>query len=428
MERLQIPLGTTPYTTRRSWRVVSLLILIGLVLGFGWRLSVLWLTRNTTARQMPDGTILAIRLTPNRGEWRKLEEHFPSLPVISNRGLRLVDLQDFAKGDLTLFIQSDGSRSVVVRTSEKKLPRPLLDAHDILIQTLSSHTFLLTDRLLPVVESPLPRFDLSRMLPEPTRLGTAYLLADRWKTGAVSLSKENVTLRFPRADLGRLPWKIVPSGVWAAVAWPTLQPLPFSEFSPSIETLAASFQIPSAAHLVGEGSGQSGAAILSSQNGKPGYLFLSPSGSVSEEEQTALLKAVTALASPKTESWRLPDETHASEIFVDPSLVTIESDVIGGVEVERTRTAQNRTIFSARHEGNFGLSDNQELIEFWLNQDKKAEHMICGGNHLWMDLYAIPPTSSIYGTRPTFIDNLSQIFSKISVNSSFLSTKIKLCF
>jgi hypothetical protein len=328
-----------------------------------------------------------------------------------------------------LFIGRDGSRSVAIRTSEKKLPRALLNAHNILIQPLSSRTFLLTDRLLPLVEASFSRFDLSRVFPNPGRLGTVYLLADRWKTGAVRLSKNNVTLHLPRAPLGRLPWKTLPSGAWAAVAWPTLKPLSFSELSPTMEMIATSFEIPSVSRLVDDGSAKAaGTVLLSHHDQETGYLFLSPSGSVSKEEQTALLKAVTALGSPRTESWRLPDDTRASEIFVDPSLVTIESDVIRGVGVDRTRTAENHTIFSARHEGVFGLSDNQELINFWLNKDKKAEHLACVGNHLWMDLDAIPGTSSARGAKLNFVDVLSQNFSKISVNSSFFSTKIKLCF
>ena len=428
MERLNIPLGTSQHTTRQSWRVVSLVLLCLFVLLMGWRLSILWFTRNTTSRQMPDGTVLAVRFTPTRNEWRELADHLNRTPLISNQSLRLQDLIPISEGELTIFFQADGTRSVAIRTSEDRLPKAWLDAHGVVIQPISSHVYLLSERLQALSPTPFSRFELTRFIPSPHRIGSVYLQTDTWKHGSVLISQKSITLRLPRTDLGRLPWKALPEDTWGAVALPTLARVSLGNLSRSIEMVTKNFDAPSIEEQLGANEPDQGVILLSNDGEGTGFLLLAPAGELSSEEQEALLKTSAALKNPSVQSWKLPDQTQAKEILVDPSLVTIESVVVSGVPVYRATTSNNQAIFSAQYDEKLGISNQEQMIKFWLNKGKNFKHNSCFGNHLWIDLVHTPSSSFSYGARPTFIDYISQNFSKISINSNILSTDIRLCF
>ena len=393
----------------------------GLWFGSGW----LFL-HDTVSAAAPEGTVLALRFTPGRSHWDRVEGVLGQIPLISNRPLTTEDIRPFTEGEFAEFVSKDGTRSLAIHSSKDRLPRPMLDSLGITVTQVHSNVFLLSDR--PTAVSGLKMKWALTLPPAPwkrfSRIGTA-LVSDMAARGVMYETQNGLEIRFGYLPLPKTDSLPIPSDLLAVLSTPLLPNTDFSWLIRDIEVQAGALGAPDAETFAKLLSGPGG--VVLTKDG--GFLVVMDAHDFDQTAQKNLLRIAAAMQSPVRTSWILPDQSKTEEILVDPSAVTVEEATVQGTSVLRVHEKNGHSLSSATQHGQFALTNTDALLDEWLSGRTERSATPCGSTTLAVDIRGMNDQSirTVDGWRPLPIGLLSQEFSMFSLSNEWRQTKIELC-
>ena len=428
MERLSIPLHRTPYTTRRTWRVVGFLVFSLL---FAWITLQAWYGRNTTAIFIPNDSVAILRFSINRSNQERIRSLLADFPLLSGRTITFDDLKTAIRGEFSLFFLSDGTQAVALRTEESLLPKSLLDAQGILIQQVRPHIFLLSAALMPLAEARIPRAAWIRSIhPLSKKIGTASFKEPTWISGNMYATAEKMMLFFPSFPLSKHPFSSIPEGTIAVFSTPASVPVSLNGTFRSTDRLLTQFKTPTTASLISLFAKSNGGILLTNAKTSQSLNFLFVTEGVMETNQAKnLLKTAIALKNPNLKTWELPDKTKAQEIIVDPSLISIQEYTAFGTNALRASANENESLFMASTSQYSLFSNSEDLLRDWFQPEKEAKRPSCIGNHAFLstkDVIRLLSEGSQW-IRPAVSLPFVKEYPQFSVQKGFFSLIIQFC-
>ncbi len=433
MERLRIPLHRNRYTTRLPRRVVWLFGFLGAcVLLGGWGTGAVILSRDTVSSAAPEHTQFVVHLGLNRGVYNSVIDRFGDFPLISNRSVRLSDLAPYIYGEISLFIESDGHRSVAIRTGKDGIPGEFLTAHALIEQQVGTSTLLLSDKLsAPGGWEPASTLVFPFSLPWHKRIGTLYSpLETSQASSGLYLSKQGIDVSLhDKWPENNDPLPTFPKGTFALLSTPVMTNVSVGTVTQAIDQLIPPNEGITSTAILSDVLTQPGQVILTKTDTGTGYLFTTHSPTWTTEARETLLKTVASVAVPQEKAWELPDNTRVMELIVEPSSITTEEITLSGTLVQRVATTHG-FIYSAEKNGVSVLTNREELLTFWLDATTaETTEMNCRGTSLYLSLqdWLSTATSGPKDRTFTLVQSLSTVFPTISVENTFGGSTMHLC-
>ncbi len=393
---------------------------------------MIWYGRDTTSAAAPEGTVVVLHLNLSHFSWDDANRAFRNVPLVSNRPLTIDDIRPFTRGELSLFIDEDGTRSVAIRSSKKDLPTRLTDSLGIIAKDMGKGVYLLSDRPLARMDWNPPHVWLSSLhSPFSSHIGSIHLLGADGMSGAVYASKEELSVRLPKQRLSKLSWRHIPEGTIAAMSTPALPNADISGVSMAMDAVLSSYQTPSVSNISSQILAKSGMAILTHDGNAFHFLIISDDSSFTRDQQRKMIQVAAALQTPRIEAFQLPDTSTAKEIIVDPSYSTVEEITIAGTLVSRTSTSEGGYFYLANKDETFAISDDQSLVEFWLASKNPSKKIAaCHANSLFLNVRSMMATSATFLSARSLntLNQLGNQFSIIGVEEKWLHTVIHSCY
>jgi hypothetical protein len=393
--------------------------------------SAAWYGRDTTSDAAPEGTALVLHFTPNRLTWGATERAMKDIPLISGRSLTISDLKEFVAGELSVFVDEDGVRSLAVRLSSDRIPTKLLDSLGILAREVKPDVFLLSASPMPDMAWK-PRHVWFGMWhwPWKRRIGSIHLIEGGTMSGAIYASSRATELRLPNQKLSELPWKTLPTGTIEAMSTPVLPNVDLSGVASLLKETLVSLDSPPAGALIDQLNTKKGAILLTQQDNVVSFLVSSSSENFDKTQQQKLIRSSSAFQNPKISDIRLPDNTTAAEILVDPGLITVEETTIGGVLASRVAAKNGQYLYAAEKDSLFAVTNSQSLLEFWLKggtSSTRGER--CGGNAVYIDVSALKTLSSsqMHSRSVDAMTLFPNQYNQIAVDNGLSFDTIRLC-
>jgi len=393
-------------------------------------IGIFWFGRDTTSSAAPQGTAIVLHFNPNRLTWGSTEDALGDITLISNRSMKASDIQMFAKGEFSIFIADDGTRSVSIRTTAKQLPTAELDAQGILVEETSRGIYLLSDR-------PVARMDWYPShvwfgcihWPGVWHIGDIHIINEESTRGPIFSSKNQTRIRLPKQELTKLPERTLPDGTMLALAMPLLPNINISGVTSAIDSILSSLQIPMVSLFAEHLLEAPGKIILANSQNQIDFLFTSDSEKFDKNQQQKVIQAAAALKSPRLRPFVLPDDSIVKEIIVDPSLTTVEETTVAGILVSRVAMTQGEYLYAAESDGSFIITNKLELLEFELKGKTDGVQSTCAGNVSFLSLTdALRSSSSALKSRATSqIALVGEEYRAIAVNQGWIYSNIRLC-
>lgn len=433
MQRLNIPLDRSIHATRPYRRVVWLLAL-GAPACVAFLLAGWWFERPTIGLMAPEGTAIIFRLQPGPDRWKSVLNAAGRLTAVSDRALTLQELAPYSAGELIIYIDTTGRRSIGIRATETQIPHALLDAYGITVQSAKNGIALLTDRARPTEQIKLRR---SSPWIGFGRIGTIYVRGERtWETGIITAHKNGWDVRLPKQPLPKNQFAELPEGTIAFLATPVLTTdIEVSGVTERMESILAPFDLPSLDIFGKELLKNKGGIIITEHQSHFSFLLGGQGAGVGEDGWRKTLLAAAAFRHPKTQPWLLPDGTKAQEIRVDPSTITLEERTILGTKVMQARPTPTETLLLAlQTDGRYAFSDDESLLSAWLGQktSSPSPDTVCAMGHpsAYIDLQKLYRVSESDLTfhLPSTLRDLSQTFRTVSLKKHLFSSVFQLCF
>ncbi|MDG1950215.1 MAG: hypothetical protein P8J32_05390 [bacterium] len=424
MQKLNIPLHKHTRATRRTRRVVWLpviAVLVGLFLAS--RFGVLWFSRGTILAAAPAETVAALHLQNSKKAAPLLQSYFHGIPLISNRSLTIEELLRWTEGELAVFLQADGSRSVALRTDETNLPENLFDSYGISIQEHGSFV-LLSESLLPVVglemTSPVP------FLPSlgKTWLGQVILPESGSKTSI--FHTHSGLLLITDTEKQQVPDDLAADTELSLA----LQSLPMTlveDDVPGLDRLSRAFFKDSQENASFLGFDQDSIQLFLSGEDTNDVLLTFDGQAMTKEALLKQLQLLGAFGRPLLVEIELPDETSYQELQIRPDLISVEEFSLMGNVAYRVSTNTNQDVVAVVQDHQLLLANSTKIVEAYLSPE--VEETECSGNlgflspaHLLREVQSVHIEPSLAALYPFF----SQ-FSLITFENEKYSTEIRLC-
>lgn len=428
MERLNIPLRRTRKTTRHTRRVVWILAgLVGLLALLAVHtLSTMWFTRDTLSHVRPVDTVATIRLLPTEDNADIIKKHLNASPIVANRGVTVSDILPAVHGELALYLRSNGSHIVGLRSKREDLPSDLLDANEIVIQNPKPGVFLLSNTL---VATQKPNTSHTYHFPirwiDEKYLGSITLYDnDTQTTGHIGASHEHLTIRFPKQTMPVLTNNTLSDTEYAGLSTPLwtnkLYPLPIQD---SIAQLTSPLGGIAPSTIVGALQ-NNGEVYLGHKNGKETFLLTMERNGIKTTNIKETLKTVSALRNPSTRKMTLPDNSIIEEIIADPDQTELETDTISGVRFLKTPETSQPSVLGGEIENKVIFSNDPELVQRWIqakeNETESTVHAVMQPNKMLDVLYQY---SGAYDTFPFF--QTLNTNSTITIENALFFTNIR---
>lgn len=433
MQRLNIPLHRNQHTTRLSRRVVSL---VGFVVAAGCvalaLASTAWYGRDTTSASAPEGTRLVLHISPNRLTWDDTERVFGNIPLLSDRPLTVSDIRPFTRGEFSVFVGEDGTRSIAVRANKRDVPTKSFDALGIFAQETSRGVFLLSSKPMARMGWTPGHVWLGFIhWPNAAHIGSVHFIEEETVRGSLFVTGKRVIVRIPKQPLSEIPWKSVPSNTISALATPALPNTSVASVTEAIDTILSSYDTPSAAWLSERLLTMPGEILLAKSDESLDFLFAASSDDFDKNQQQKIIQTAVAMENPQIQQITLPDGTRAQEIIVDPTLTTIEETTVAGTLVSRAATSNGRYLYTAERPGYFAVTSSQSLLEHWLKNSKiNKESASCLGNAAYLDLRGLldRSASSLSARSTNILRVIADEYAAMSIQQNWFSTTIRICF
>lgn len=431
MQRLNIPLHRYQHTTRLSRRVVSLfLALTGAGFASLLAVGILWFGRDTTSRAAPQDTAVVLHFSPSRLSWNATERSLGDLTLVSNRPLSVTDIRSFSYGEFSLFISSDGTRSVAVRCPKQRLPTDKLDSIGVLATEVSNDVFLLSDRPVARMDWEPPIVWTGWLhLPTYKHIGNAFMLAEN-ASGPILTNAHETRIRLPKLGLSRIPLKTLPNDTLLVLAMPVLPNTDITTVTNSIDTVLSSYRIPKSSSLAEHLATHPGIVLLTEKNDGIRFLISSSSKDFDTNLQQTVIQMAAALESPRIQTFDLPDNSKAQEMIVDPERSTVEETTVSGALVSRVAIPDGEYLYASESAGNFVMTNDQTLLEFLLkNGEMGTKTQSCDGNVGFVNIERLLAKSSeaVTSRFPDTLIPFSSTYPSLAVSNSLFSTSIRFC-
>ncbi len=427
---LHIQLSRYQKTTRRPRWVVWLLAgFILLCVAFLFWICTIWFTSPVGLKAAPEGTRVAVQLFVNKHTWPVLEKVLLSTPLISNRNLTLKDLLPFIHGEVIWFFADDGSRSVVMKTNENQLPTTLLDTHHIVVQKVSPHLFLLSEKLQPISGFKAKRSFVGLLPTFSNRLG-AYVDRDTKKITPISHKNGRISIELPIAHQfnKKFDSKNIPDGVYLVLTTPVYTKTDDTKLLPELFSSISRPLLSNASTSIFQNLLSSNGLILLQNASNPSFLLVSDQ-QVDEKERVRLIQTILALKYPQKQRKYLKDQTVIQELVSDPSLISVEQRIVSGQEFHHATTGSASLFISKNHE--LVLTDSEDLLKSWLNKDSPINvSELCNANAAYISLVKLFE-SNFYPTT-VYSDDISrtlfQSFNDLGLEVSGNTAKLHMCY
>ncbi|MEI6511235.1 MAG: hypothetical protein WCO25_04300 [Candidatus Uhrbacteria bacterium] len=429
---MNIPLHRYQQTTRLSRRVVSLFAVattVGLLVLMA--AATVWYGRDTTSSSAPQDTAVVLHFAPNRLTWDATKRVLAHIPLISNRPLTADDIEPYAHGEFSIFIASDGSRSVAIRATKGELPTKTLDALGIIVQDSAPGIVLLSDRpMARMAWKPKHVWFGSIHFPWNAHIGSLYVPDDAALSGSIYASKAGMDVRLAKQRLSTISWKVVPDGTIAALSTPALPNTDVNGVTSAIDTILSSYAASTATIVASHILSNQGAIVLTKNAGKFDYLFVTTAKDFANSDQQKFIQTAAALQIPRIQALTLPDNTIAKEMIVDPSLTTIEETTVAGTIVSRASSRDGGYLFAAEQSETVSITNSQNLLDFSLSAKKTGAKLPCSSNASFMDIRSVLELSkgSVHARTAALLSILANTYGTIGIEEGVARTTIHLCY
>ncbi len=376
--------------------------------------TILWFTRNTVFVAAPEATQIAVQLILNKKTWPVLQRALAQTPLISNRSLTVEDILPYTQGEMGWFFGQDGSRSIAIHTQPEKLPKELLDSEHIVVQQVSNHTFLLSEKLQPISGIKANGIS-SKWIPSlKTQIGEFYDREQNHRTSIYATKQGlSIDLDIKYPEKYTFDQKEIPTDASLVLSTPVLP----STLSHTQIDQFDQFVNPLIGHSLNDlvSSILSKKGILFTKN--PSSFLLSSETSIKEADRIRFLQTAIVLKNPTIQAKTLPDKTSVQEFIADPTTVSIENRTVSGKEFFRAGNGSESLFLSK--DRSFILSNNEEMLRDWLNKDqKKKSSLSCDADIAFVDMKNLFANDSF-----TKINNDADIFRLLF--SKFHSISLK---
>lgn len=383
---------------------------------------------------MPQNTQTALHFERTKTHGKDLFQTLHNIPLISDRNLTISDILPFTNGELALFLQEDGTRSIAVRSSTNQIPFEQLDALGIIVQEINPTTFLLSPQAQPVRTEPLGRtWRFPYIWPTQKRLGTLMIIDETVQKGTILKKDDRVIFKIktePTSVNSTLPEGLPPGSI-AAMSTPALSKIDTSWITHTFMPLTEGFQAPNLTTMASDILSNPGHLLLANNEGFPFFLISTTQEALPTSIQTDLLRTISALKSPTIRELTLPDQTIVRELIADPSITTIEEKTLFGTPVLHTQTNTSEDFFLANRDNQVAFTNNESLLEHWLNPETPQDHQnsTCGANTAFISLSSFDSITSqnLIFRQSSLLRSLSANFTTLGVRVTKRSASLILC-
>ncbi len=398
---------------------------IGLLIVIGWAAGHKINTSDHVTNTVPEDTAIVAQFSVKRTGWDQISKALDGVTLISNRPLSIHELPWFVEGEFAIFISSRGHRTISVHSSDKRLPKSLLESRGIVVQKTGDSSYLLSDRREGTTGYSMPNTSLISALHwPPTRLGTIAIDGVS-RAGIIRmLPTGNMEWRFPHgSSFKKTTLPPPPKGTLIFLSTPvwTQAPAPLFSSTESILSSLATWD-----ELTTE-TKQAEYAVSRSDE-MDIFLFKTKANIEHPEERIKLLRLASAVRSPKTRAFQLPDGETVRELLTDPSAVTVESVSIAGAQAERVTSGdRDGELLSLEREGNWYYTNSRAWLEAAVSETHPTDGL-CKGSLMGMDTAVLSSaTGSPHSYWPYPITDLTSTYSAIGLHQSFTATIFTFC-
>jgi len=372
---LNIPLSRNTKTTRHHSRRVVWFFLLSCAAGIllSWRIVDVFLTRDTVLRAAPEETVAIIRFHPSKKTWPDLITLLGNTPLISNRPITIKDIQPFVKGELAVFFNKQGGKSLAIKTSQEDLPKDTFDKLGISIQKVNSDLFLLSETLMPVGGEKEKTKKQSSFFSRGV-LGSLSLKTEEntWISGPITQNNGLIRITLPNPGIDEVKEVTIPETVIVALSIQGLTLLDPEIISSSLNNfigLGSGFF-----NILNDGAKNPVKILLSKKDIGSGFQYLlSTETSKNKEEMIRFLKQIVATNEPTVALWSLEDGSLAYEMIADSSNINYEEINISGVPVVRFSLKNGEEIHFLQEGNSIFLSNSSKLLGEYLSQGSEKK-------------------------------------------------------
>ncbi len=431
MEKLNIPLSRHNKTTRRSRRVVwteIILILIGIFVFFC--LTQIFFLKPKLQNLVPDGTQMIITINPNPSNIEIIEKLFGNMPLISDRSLTLKDLSPHIHGEMAVYIDAEGNRSIAIKTKPEYARFDLFKSLKIQTKQLNSNTILLSSSLLSVSEIKSD-WSLFYLLPSLSGkyIGSLYLV-DQDVPGKIFTKDSQISIKMKKGVSKKPVVKNLPKNTIAYLEFPlAAEANPYDLFA-SKTGLISELASQNFSELFKEIVESPGMLLLSEKGDSLGFTFFSHKTD-EKEAFIAMLKAIASVHQPKQEAFKLNDGTFVTELSADPDLISIEEISFSGTKTQRVSLGSGNQLMLSEANNGFYLSNDESVLRFLIGKKDSNDQLltVCDKNTFWLSPKKLSDFNSVFSffSNNLFSGFLAN-FNEVGVVTKKYSTKINLCF
>lgn len=416
MQKLNIPLSKHTRATRRTRRVVWLPVLLFVFgLFFAGRLGSLWFTQATVLSMAPADTDTAIVLQQTTKTQPYLFDYLQGVPLISDRALTIEQILPWSNGEVAIFLQTDGERSVAIRADKADLPTDLLRQYGVSVQDQGPFV-LLSRTLLPI--SGMEGSSQAPFLPSLSKTWFGQMTSTDGLEISLFATNEGVIVQ-TRHDIQPVADRfLVHEGVNLALSQLS-SGISLSDFN-GLDQLLPDTEIPM-------GFSSDSVGVLLSFESPRGTLLVFDDHTPAKEDLLRELQFIGAFSRPLLESVSLPDGSTYDELVVRPDLISVEEFSLLGFVAYRVSIAGDREVIAVSSENQLLLTDSSTLIEQYLSDDLTTR--ACQGNIGFLEPDGLLDEISLqyYSKHVGLLSSLFSQFSTISFENQKYSTEIRFC-
>jgi hypothetical protein len=247
--------------------------------------------------------------------------------------------------------------------------------------------------------------------------------------GSMYGSNDKIFFRTPKRQIARLPKGWMPSNTILAMATPFLTNIDMTSVTSAMDPILSPFGGLSVSGLADVLRDHQSMMLVTKSDKTSSFLLSIDSNVFDKERQQKILQTISALLDPHSRNFSLPDNSIASEIVVDPSLISIEETTISGLLVSRTAIKSGSYLYGVERDVHYILTDSEELLTNTINGSKARTLKNCMGNSAFLDLREILALSAETKNSRVggYLEEINQEYETIGIQQGTLYTTIQAC-
>ena len=303
-----------------------------------------WFTRDTLAAYAPQNTKAIIHLTPTKNTWPVLLDRFSHAPIL-NSSLSLQSIAPHVRGELSIFIQKNGDRSLAFHGELPKNVKQALLTHGLVVNEPSSSTTTIN---INIDETTNYKHKLSLINRINPRTIGQLTEVNQDETGAspIKLTGQGFNIKLGKFESSTLPNLIPHDSVLAAEISAGAQ----------VPTYLNSVPAPLLNYLQSNG-GQ--IVFMLNQETNSQRISLSVNYQIPNDELKQLHQYLASYSEPDLAIKTLDDNTRLAEIISNTGSIQISESTLGNATILSsnrltTMSESNTTLFVITSESENG--------------------------------------------------------------------------